>query len=144
MAANERKKPRQPVSPDGRAQYRRFLDIAKEEGRTAEASRLIRLAILTLPIFPLAGCFEDQKKQLGRCVVDGLHVYPTDTNAHTVYDRGHLVRNCMEGAGYDFSYRDDLCQAALGDGEDVNPFCYRPMGAIGRVVLSAEIAWMRM
>lgn len=97
-----------------------------------------RFGLLGLPLL-LGSCLKDQERQLGQCIVDSLHTYPTETTSRTVYDRGHLVRQCMAAAGYEFSFRDDLCQPDYNDSQEMNSHCYRPMGAIDRFFRKAEI-----
>jgi hypothetical protein len=102
-----------------------------------------RLLALLLVVIPLTGCLADQKRQLSQCTVDSLHTYPTDTNGHTPYDRGHLVNLCMEAAGYEFSYSDRLCRPGVYASEFTNTYCYRPVGWIGQLARRVEIAWER-
>jgi hypothetical protein len=101
-----------------------------------------RLTALALLALPLTGCLADQKRQAAQCTVDGMRIYPNVAGPE-LYTRGHYIRRCMGAAGYEFTYADQFCQPNMYDGEDENPYCYRPADAVRRLIFQAELVLER-
>jgi hypothetical protein len=85
----------------------------------------------------LTGCLKEQARRLAQCAA----IYEAANSGRPVYERGHPIRECMLAFGYDFNPDYDFCRPDRLNSEDVNPLCYRPIGATDRYFTNKEISF---
>ena len=97
---------------------------------TAEKIRAVLAALIVLS---LAGCIEDQEKQLGVCKMKAQQMYPNDNLVPSSASRrmGEFVQACMRDEGY------LLVPPCYYDRSDISG-CYEPRSFVGRWVDRAE------
>lgn len=90
---------------------------------------LILASLLAL----LAGCIDDQERQVAACVVKSEGIYPQEPPLS--YRRSHMEQQCMRASGYKFmcGSNDILADMSL---------CYEPSGDIDRWLYRLE-SWAR-
>ena len=105
---------------------------------------LAAAALLSLAIV-LTGCLADQRREIAGCSINARHTYP-QTDDRMLSIRNDYIRECMEAAGYEFDLaseaKNGLCWG--GTYAAVNPYCYRPSGLFGRLVLKVELSVGRL
>jgi hypothetical protein len=91
---------------------------------------------------PLAACYSDQERALGKCKFAAQLKYPEST-WQIGYPRQSYLEGCMEAAGYNLSQFQDSCPKdnAIDYGA-LLPECYIPMGVTDSVIVRAEM-WIR-
>jgi hypothetical protein len=96
----------------------------------------MRWLLAVLVAIPVAGCFDDQKRQIAVCELDAIHTYPSER-----LDVGgkieHLIITCMRAQGYAFDMTDKRCPVEFGMA--TNPYCFVPGGTISRYIFRTEV-----
>ena len=97
------------------------------------------LAAMSLTLL-LGGCFDDQRREMGKCNVEAVKTYPDERN---FMDRDKLIVMCMEAAGYEFDLADDRCKGNYSLQNSIslqqNVYCYVPANKVGRVLFDWEV-----
>jgi hypothetical protein len=94
-----------------------------------------RFAVLLL-VWPLAGCFEDQQKQVATCELAAIKTYPDEqlvVGGHVE----HYIISCMAAHGYNWDIHHKRCDVTNAMAK--NPYCYVPSGKLAQLVYSLEI-----
>ena len=93
-------------------------------------------AFLTL----LGACFDDQRREMAKCSIEALKMYPDDRN---LMARDRFTVTCMKAAGYEFDVADDRCKGNYSLQNWVslqsNEYCYVPANWLARGIFNWEV-----
>jgi hypothetical protein len=92
----------------------------------------MRILVMLILAFPLAGCIEDQAKQAATCQVNGTHAFPNQTlrGSAPSIDLADYLQACMRKEGYVF-----ICDYQNLSGLAT---CYEPAGTFAKWTFSLE------
>jgi hypothetical protein len=98
----------------------------------------MRAFALLLFVLPLAGCKQDQEKQLAACKLESMRLYeePLIPDAFDVLPYHKYIKTCMAAKGYGMTVLSDRC--VVGVDFSIQVECYKPTGRLERLLFNLE------
>jgi hypothetical protein len=95
------------------------------------------LVLLSLAL-PLAGCMENQERQLAACKLESMRLYeePQIIDAFHALPYNKYIVTCMAAKGYGMAVRNKKCVTGINFAVQVD--CYTPPGWLERNILELE------